>query len=134
MNTSSHQVIVNDREAIESALKERKSVGLLLALGEVVYNDDERTFKQWHDQLKGKVSDYEKRRITRGAWSRKRKVSFSLKQICAVHLNDEVLKKVGSFQQGFRNAGGSPRRAKVLVDLEKLKDNDSVYWDVNEKQ
>jgi len=37
------------------------------------------------------------------------------------------LVKCGSFQEDFRNADGSPRRAKVLLDLEKI-DKELEYF------
>ena len=127
INTSSHQVIVNDSEATASAIQEYGAVGLILALGEVVYNDEQRTFQAWHEEVKGGQSKYTKDRIKRGAWSRRRKVSFDLEQISFIKITDETLVKCGSFQQDFRNADGSPRRAKVLIDLEEL-DEETVYF------
>ncbi|MCD6418627.1 hypothetical protein J7M00_07580 [bacterium] len=103
-------------------IKDYGAVGLILALGEVVYNDDERTFQKWHEELKGGKSKYEKDGIKRGAWSRLRKVSFELKQISFIKIDDDTLVKCGSFQQNFRNANGKPRRSKVLMDLEKIDD------------
>ncbi|MBI5893145.1 MAG: hypothetical protein HZB79_05760 [Deltaproteobacteria bacterium] len=120
INTSSHQIIVNDREAISSAIKEYGEVGLILALGKVEYNDEERTFQQWHEQLKGGLSKYSKERIKRGAWSRLRKVKFALQQISFIQITDKTLVKCGSFQSDFRNSDGKPRRKKVLLDLEKI--------------
>ena len=46
MNTSTHQLIVNDSEAIANGIKDYGSVGLILALGKVVYNDEDRTFQK----------------------------------------------------------------------------------------
>jgi len=46
INTSSHQVIVNDSEATANAINEFGCVGLILAMGEVKYNDDKRTFQK----------------------------------------------------------------------------------------
>ena len=66
-NTTNHQVITNDTSAVESAIKEYGHYGLILANGIVEYNDDARTFKQWHDTLKGGTSSYELARINRGA-------------------------------------------------------------------
>ena len=127
MNTSSHQLIVNDSLAISRGIAEYGSVGLILAMGEVVYNDEERTFQEWHSVLKGSISEYEKDRIRRGAWSRLRKVSFALKQISFIRITDETLVKTGSFQSKFRNSNGKPRRSKVLLDLEKL-DEEIVHF------
>lgn len=121
INTSSHQVIVNDSSAIASAIQDYGAVGLVIALGKVQYNDeDKRTFQKWHDRLKGKRSKYVLARIQRGAWSRLRKVSFDLQQISFIKITDETLVRCGSFQTGFRNAGGAPRQPKVLIDLEQI--------------
>ena len=127
MNTSSHQIIVNDSQAISSAITEFGCVGLILAIGQVEYNDEERTFQKWHNILKGGISEYEKERMKRGAWSRLRKVSLELKQISFIQITDATLIKSGSFQSDFRNSNGKPRRAKVLLDLEKL-DEELAYF------
>ena len=127
MNTSSHQIIVNDSIAISMGIRDYGSVGIILALGKVEYNDENRSFQQWHNILKGGPSDYEIDRIMRGAWSRLRKVSFDLQQISFIKITDDTLVKCGSFQRDFRNAGGQPRREKVLLDLEKI-DEELVYF------
>lgn len=122
MNTSSHQIIVNDSEAIAKGIEEYGSVGLILALGKVVYNDENRTFQKWHQDLKGGKSKYEIERIKRGAWSRLRKTHFDLQQISFIEITDETLIKCGTFQNDFRNSNGNPRRAKVLIDLERMQE------------
>jgi hypothetical protein len=127
INTSSHQIIVNDREAVTYSIYNYGAVGIILALGKVLYNDDNRTFQKWHEDLKGGLSNYSIERIKRGAWSRLRKVSFDLKQISFIILTEETLIKSGLFQKNFRNADGSARKGKVLVDLEKL-DEELVYY------
>lgn len=127
INTSSHQVIVNDSEATANAIKEYGCVGLILAMGKVKYNDERRTFQKWHEALKGGKSKYELERIQRGAWSRLRKVEVKLEQISFIKIDDAVLVKSGSFQRDFRNADGTPRREKVLLDLEKL-DEEIIYF------
>ncbi|MFQ3574486.1 MAG: hypothetical protein SNJ53_07635 [Thermodesulfovibrionales bacterium] len=127
MNTSSHQIIVNDKQAIADGIKDYGAVGLILAVGKVEYNDENRTFQKWHEALKGGISKYEKERIERGAWSRLRKVSFDLQQISFIRITDDTLVNCGSFQKDFRNADGSPRRAKVLLDLEKLGEELEYY-------
>jgi len=129
INTSSHTIIVNDREAIEGALRDYGVMGLLLASGEVEYNDDDRTFQKWHEALKGGKSKYVKEREKRGAWSRKRKVTFRLNQIATIRVDENLIQRSGSFQVDFRNADGSPRRAKILIDLENLGDALVAYHD-----
>ncbi len=125
MNTSSHQIIVNDSEAISLAIDEYGKVGLLLALGKVIYNDEDRKFQKWHEELKGGLSAYSIARIERGAWSRLRKVEFNLQQISIIEIDDKTLIKCGVFQEDFRNSNGKPRRKKVMLDLEKI-DNEII--------
>ncbi|PIU68116.1 MAG: hypothetical protein COS84_01760, partial [Armatimonadetes bacterium CG07_land_8_20_14_0_80_40_9] len=116
-----------DSEATANGIKDYGKVGLILALGKVLYNDEDMTFQKWHEALKGGKSKYEIERIKRGAWSRIRKVSFDLQQISFIRITDDTLVKCGSFQRDFRNAGGQPRREKVLLDLEKI-DEELVYF------
>ncbi len=127
MNTSSHKIVVNDSEAVARAIGEYGAVGLILAMGKVAYNDEDRTFQVWHEEFKGGESKFTRDRIKRGSWSRLRKVSFDLRQISFIRLTDETLIKCGSFQEGFRNSDGNPRRPKVLVNLEKL-DEETVHF------
>ncbi len=119
-NTSSHQIIVNDTQAIMSSIDRFGALGLILAVGKVIYNDENRTFQKWHEEMKGGMSTYSKTRIARGAWSRLRKVEFDLQQISFILIKIKTLEKCGSFQKDFRNANGSPRNIKVLLDLEKI--------------
>jgi hypothetical protein len=127
INTSSHQIIVNDSEAISLAIKKYGAVGVIAALGEVTYNDSDRSFQEWHEKLKGGLSAYTKERIARGAWSRLRKQNFSLSQISIIEITDKTLIKCGAFQEDFRNSDGSPRRKKVLLDLESL-DEEIIHF------
>ena len=120
MNVESHKIPVNDREAIECGIRDYGYVGLIVAGGNVVYDDENRTFYKWHEALKGKESEYVLENRKRGASSRRRKFSMTLKQILIIEINSKTLAKCGSFQTGFRNSDGSPRREKVLIDLEKL--------------
>ncbi len=129
INTSAHQIIVNDSEAIAQAISEYGSVGLILALGEVEYNDEARSFQTWHERVKGGRSRYEEERIRRGAWSRLRKVNFTLRQVSFIEIADATLVKSGSFQSDFRNSNGRPRRAKLLIDLERLEEENIHFID-----
>jgi len=127
INTSAHQIIVNDSKATANGIRDYGAVGLILALGKVLYNDENRTFQRWHEELKGGLSEYSIERVKRGAWPRLRKVSFDLQQISFIKITDATLAKCGSFQKDFRNANGSPRRPKVLLNLEKI-DEELEYY------
>ena len=117
---SSSKMIVNDTEATSKAIEDYGCVGLIVASGNAHYDDDNRSFYRWHEKLKGGKSKYELERIQRKAPSRQRKKSFELEEILFIKITDETLIKHGSFQKNFRNSNGSPRRVKVLIDLEGL--------------
>lgn len=123
-NTTNHRVITNDAEAIANTIGDYGYYGMILAIGEVEYNDEQRSFKRWHDELKEGISKYEVSRINRGAMSRRRKTAFVLSEIHFICFDGETLTQCGgSFQKGFRNADGSPRREKVTVNIRKIPDD-----------
>ena len=122
INASRHEIIVNDSEAIAQGIAEFGAVGVVVAMGRVIYNDEDRTFQKWHQELKGSKSKYEIERERRGAWSRRRKTHFDLQQISFIEITDSTLMQSGTFQKNFRNADGSPRRAKVKINVGKLSD------------
>lgn len=113
----SKNVIVNDQLAIVEAIKQFGAAGLILAIGDAIYNDENRSFQLWHQEFKGELSDFEKQRILRKAPSRLRKTSFRLSEIDLILLDDKAIKELGSFQEGLRNSDGSPRNAKILLNL-----------------
>lgn len=113
-------VIVNDRLAITNATKQFGGAGVILAIGNAKYNDENRNFQIWHQKLKGGLSGYEKQRILRKAPSRLRKTSFRLTEIDLILLDNKTIRGLGSFQEGFRNSDGSSRNAKVLLDLDNI--------------
>ncbi len=76
-NLNGHWCILNDREAIETIIQERGGIGFFISLVDVEY-DQNGAFKRWHDELKEKISDYEKERIQRGASSRRRKAAIQV--------------------------------------------------------
>lgn len=117
----SKTVIVNDSTAIAEAIKQFGATGLILAIGDAEYNDEDRNFQIWHQKLKGGLSAYEKERILRKAPSRLRKTSFRTRQIDLILLDDKTVQNLGSFQEGFRNSDGSPRNAKVLLNLDDVR-------------
>lgn len=114
-------VIVNDSLAIAGAIEQFGGAGLILAIGDTEYNDEDRSFQAWHQKLKGGLSNFEKQRILRKAPSRLRKTAFRLREIKLILLDDKTVQGLGSFQEGFRNSDGSPRNAKVLLDLDNIK-------------
>ncbi len=57
-----------------------------------------------------------------------------MSQISFIKIDGSALEKCGSFQRGFRNADGSPRREKVLLDLEKLNEEIVFFLDFDSNQ
>ncbi len=117
---SGNKIIINDSEAILNAIRDFGCVGLILATGSVIYDNQSGDFKKWHDVLKGGKSNYETKRIARNAPSRKRKSNMKISKIDLIRIDDELLIKCDSFQENFRNSNGNLRRKKVLLDLTKI--------------
>jgi len=126
LNTEIHNIVINDTEAIEKAIEEFGCVITIMALGKVIYNDEDRKFQRWHQNLKGGKSRYEEKREERGAWSRLRKTDFDVQEITLIKINKETLARCGSFQKNFRNADGSPRRSKIMLNLDKLSKDEII--------
>ena len=126
-NEKNQWTILNDVEAIVNIIEKFGSIGYCICEGIAEYDDEESTFKKWHDELKGKTSDYVKERIKRGAPSRRRKVALEIQKFLLfgfMSLNDikrGVKEKwIKEFQKDFRNADGSPRREKLQIDLNRI--------------
>ena len=122
-NTTRHDVITNDVAAIKNTLDDYGYYGLILAIGHVEYNDEQRTFKKWHDQLKEGISKYEINRINRGAMSRRRKTEFILSEIHFICLNIQTLDRCSSIYQQGRNSNGRPRPPKFNLNVQKIPDS-----------
>ena len=118
IKSHNHKIILNDQAAIDASVEEHGNHGIILALLDVEYNDDTRSFQKWHADLKGGISEYEKNRKKRNATSRYRKTSAELKQILLLIINRENLQFLGTYKQG-RNSDGSPRKFKYMLDIEK---------------
>lgn len=123
-----NSVIVNDRSAIMEAIAKFGEVGLILGVGKATYNDVDRSFQLWHQELKGGLSIYEKTRVVRDAPSRLRKTAFTLEEIQIVFLDKKVVDASGSFQEGFRNSDGSPRKAKVVLKMDDVVATKSISF------
>jgi hypothetical protein len=110
-----------DRRATLQAIKDYGAAGFILGIGEAVFNDENRSFQQWHQSIKGDLSEYERERINRGASSRVRKTAFTLQEIWIIEIDERLYEKFEPFMEGFRNKDGTPRKAKVMLDLNIIK-------------
>ncbi len=116
-SSSGDKVPTNGYLEVQSAICEYGSVGFIIASGTAMFDDDNQTFKKWHDKLKGKISEYERSRVARGATSRRRKVSFKLESVDFIFLDETTLNYCDLFQKGMRNSNGTPRNPKVMIDI-----------------
>ena len=121
IKSDNHRSILNDQSAIEQSIADHGAHGVILALVDVEYNDDDRNFQKWHSELKGGKSKYELDRIARNATSRYRKTRADLQQIILLVINDKNLKFLDIHRQG-RNADGSPRNPKYMLNVERAGD------------
>lgn len=99
------------------AIEEYGTIGFIIISGESDYDDDNQSFKKWHDLFKGGTSNYEKERIKRKAPSRKRKINFTPRELIFVFVNKDNVQSCGKFQANFRNADGSARNPKLMLDI-----------------
>jgi hypothetical protein len=129
VNSSSHPwAIMNDCEAANSCIEDNNGMGFIIALGKALYNDEDGSFYKWHQELKGGKSKYVRKRIARGAPSRKRKTAFELYEYLMIFLQskDEIERAIeegwlsGNAQIGWRNADGSARRAKYQIKVNSI--------------
>jgi hypothetical protein len=126
--TKNDTMILNDKEAMDLCIQKYHGIGFIVIYGNAIF-DQTGEFKAWHDALKGGHSDYEKERIKRGAPSRIRKSAFEIDHIEALFFNNsEVLNRgvsdcwISFFQEGMRNADGSPRRSKYAIKTSRAPD------------
>lgn len=99
------------------AIRKYKEHGLIIALCDVEYNDENHTFQKWHTELKGEKSAYELEREVRTSVSRYRKTRAVLNEILFLVLTPKNMKLLDIYHQG-RNSDGTPRPPKYMLDLE----------------
>jgi len=119
IKTNNHNIILNDKKAMDLSIKKHGVHGEIIALCDVEYNDVDRSFQKWHTKLKGGKSNYEIERESRTATSRYRKTKANLCEILFLIFNKDDLKNLAIMKQG-RNSNGNPRRVKYMLDLENI--------------
>lgn len=116
-NAGQAKVPTNGQSEILQALDKFGKIGFIIACGNVIFDDENASFKAWHDTLKGKTSTYVLERIKRGAPSRRRKAGFSFDSLEFVFVDQNTINYCGTFQTGMRNSNGTSRQPKVMLDL-----------------
>lgn len=130
--SGSKNLILNDQIAIKNCIESEHGLGFIIISGVAKY-DGNGEFKNWHDNLKGGTSTYEKERVARGASSRRRKISFEPKKLHALWFNNigEINSAVKdgwlkSFQTDMKNSNGKPRPAKFQFNLDTVSENNMI--------
>jgi hypothetical protein len=118
----SSEVILNDLETINQSLDRYGKVHFLIATGDATMDLD-GSFKAWHNELKGGVSDYVRDRIERGAPSRPLKTAFKVESIEIFEINERNRGLLKVFSQG-RNSNGRARPLKYSLLLERISGDD----------
>lgn len=122
IKSDDRRVILNDQSAMEQSIQAHGYHGEIIGLCDVEYNDLDRSFQNWHTELKGGLSEYEKRRRKEPrSFSRYRKTSAELTEIVYIVFNAEDLQKLDVMNQG-RNSNGQPRPPKYSLHLERIDD------------
>lgn len=119
IKTNNHNIILNDKKAMDESIKKHKYHGEIIALCDVEYNDVNRSFQQWHDELKGAKSQYVQDREKRTSVSRYRKTKADLTEIILLIITKKDLENLSIMKQG-RNSNGQPRPVKYMLDLESI--------------
>ena len=117
IKSDDHRCILNDCNAINASIDKYGEHGVLIALCDVEYNDVNRTFQNWHTQLKGGMSRYEMERRVRTEVSRYRKTRADLAELLFLRFDRDSLSRLDCMKQG-RNSNGAPRPPKYMLDLE----------------
>jgi hypothetical protein len=122
--TRSSWVILTDTSFLDDFIDEHGGLGLLVALAYPEYDKD-GSFRRWHEDFKGGVSQYTLQRIAEGRPARMRKSAFMIVYISAYHLNRKSFHdgiEQGwvdpSFQRTMRQQDGSSRNPKYCINLE----------------
>jgi hypothetical protein len=119
IKSDDHRSILNDTEAMSWSIREYGAHGLIVALCDVEYNDNNRTFQKWHQKLKGGKSKYEINREKRTSVSRYRKTHATLREILFLIVTSKNISALGIHHQG-RNSNGKPRPPKYMLDYDSI--------------
>jgi len=121
-----NKVILGDLEEYNDIIKKNKGIGILIADAVANYDIFE-DFRRWHEEQKGGSSDYSVEREEEGRPPRIRKTEYMIRKVFAYFFTlDNIQKGVregwvdDTFQQGMRNADGSPRNPKYLLKTDQI--------------
>ncbi|MCW5763417.1 MAG: hypothetical protein KIT88_09280 [Phycisphaeraceae bacterium] len=121
IKTDTNSFILNDQEAMNASVETHGEHGLIVCLCDVEYNDKDRTFQRWREELAGGRSAYQQQREKRTSNSRYRKVLAVPVELVFMRFDAASLSRLGTMRQG-RTSNGKPRPVKYSVNLEQCTD------------
>lgn len=124
VDAETYSLIANDAEGIADTVNDYGSYGMILAIGDIEYDDKGVSFKKWHDELKGRVSKYDTNKINNGVMSRTRIKTFTLEEIHFICFNNETLHQCcGLFQDSLGEIHSNrPKEKEVRIDIGEIPD------------
>lgn len=117
IKSDDHRSILNDTEAMNWSIEQYGVHGLIIGLCDVEYNDNDRSFQRWHEELKGGKSKYQLEREQRTSVSRYRKTRADLQEVLFLAVTFGNISLLGIHHQG-RNSNGKPRPPKYMLDYD----------------
>lgn len=118
-----NMVITNDQIAIDRAINDTGWYGLILATGTAEYNDEDRAFQHWHDELKGGLSPYQIKKRKEGARSSVRKIGFTMSDVSFICLDKPNLAVCARPWSQGKNSNDQPRPPKYRMNIKKVPEN-----------
>lgn len=139
-SNSKPRVILNDLKAMEDAITKNGFIMLFIVSGSAT-KDDDGSFKQWQDELKGKKSDYIEKRNQESEKhgtcinTRIRKSAFKVEN-AAIYIidNDTMHSAAITYMNQGRNYNSRPRPPKACLDLDNIAPSAYMAIPSNEKR
>ena len=119
LQASGNDIILNDTRAMDLSVEKDGSHGEIIALLDVIYDDSSRSFRNWHAALKGKPSDYQKKRAKEGARHRRYKSHAKLVSLVYVIFEANDLPHLKLYNQG-RNSNDKVRPPKYMLNVGRI--------------
>ena len=124
VNPGAYSVPANDAEGIANTISDYGYYGIILAIGDIKFDDKETSFKKWHDNLREEVSKYDANKINSRIMSRTRKIIFILEEIHFICFNNETIHQCCGFLQDCAIEADSNglKRKEVVIDINEIPD------------
>jgi hypothetical protein len=112
------EVILGDVQEYDTIVRENNGIGILVVDAYASYDFDGE-FRRWHERLKGGSTPYTALREAEGRHPRLRKDAYMIRKVRSYFFTSDDLRDGvrdswldATFQEGLRNADGSPRNPK----------------------